>query len=316
MTMNIGLTFLCLITLQLSIAQKTIDNSKTPEHQQIAGTQFFLIPPSGFSAAATFQGFQQVSSGSSIFVMEIPGPISETMKGFTKERFSAQGITLKEKDAITVNGYEGVLLKTEQSAQGVTFSKSILVFGNQQTTYMLNGSSPKENKTLKSAILESMLSVVRDADLKVDPLSAVSFTIDTENTKLRFAKNMSGSLLYSADGKVPTESEDKTFFMVGLSLLNAQPADKKLAVINRVKQLPYEDVVIDPNKAVELEVDGVSGYEAVAEGTHPKTGAKELIYLVMLFSDNGYYILMGTAKTDFEKNLDLFKKLVLTFKRK
>jgi hypothetical protein len=79
--------------------------------------------------------------------------------------------------------------------------------------------------------------------------------------------------------------------------------------------MPYADLELDENKINEIEIDGISGYEIVGEGLD-KNGAKELVYEVMLFTDNGYYIIVGTAKNDFEQNLQLFKKVARTLKRK
>ena len=79
--------------------------------------------------------------------------------------------------------------------------------------------------------------------------------------------------------------------------------------------MPYTELKLDENKINEIEVDGISGYEIVGEALD-KNGAKELVYEVMLFTDNGYYLLVGTTNDDFEANLDLFKKVSRTFKRK
>jgi hypothetical protein len=181
---------------------------------------------------------------------------------------------------------------------------------------MVNGTFPKEVTELEKDIRESMFSVVYESGLTVDPLSAVSFTVDTENTKLKFGKSMTGMLLYTVDGKVPTESNDKTTFIVGLSLANVQTGDKKLTAITRLKRMPYTDLKIDENEISEIEIDGISGYEIVGEGLDKTNGTKEFIYQVMLFTDNGYYIMVGTTKNDFEQNLELFKKVAKTLKRK
>jgi len=160
-----------------------------------------------------------------------------------------------------------------------------------------------------------MYSIAYEADLTIDPLSAVSFSINTENTKLKFAKNMSGSLLYTVDGKVPTGSEDKTSFIAGLSLANIQTIDKKLTAINRIKKLPFTEIKIVEEQILPIEIDGISGYEIVADGFN-ESGVKEMIFQVMLFTDNGYYIMIGTTQNDFQNNLDLFKKVSKTLKRK
>ncbi len=309
------LTLIGLVTIISAFGQGEINNIKTDKHKQIAGTKFFLIPPTGFINATNFQGFQQMNSGASILVMEIPGPFSESTKGFNEQGLKTQGVTLKKKEEIKVNGNQGLFLTTEQFANGTNYSKYILVFGDTKTTFMVNGTFPKEITSFDKDIRESMFSVIYESGLTVDPLSAVPFKVDTENTKLKFGKSMTGMLLYTVDGKVPTESNDKTSFIVGLSLANVQTVDKKLTAINRIKKMPYTDLNLDENRINEIKIDGISGYEVIGEGLD-NNGAKELVYEVMLFTDNGYYIMVGTAKSEFETNLYLFKKIARTLKRK
>ncbi len=310
------LTLIGLFTIISTFGQGEINSTKTDKHKQIAGTKFFLVPPAGFINATNFQGFQQMNSGASILVVEIPGPFSESTKGFNEQGLKTQGVILKKKEAIKVNGNQGFFITTEQFAYGTNYSKYILVFGDTKATYMVNGTFPKEVTELDKDIRESMLSVVYESGLTVDPLSTVSFTVNTENTKLKFGNSMSGMLLYTVDGKVPTESSDKTSFIVGLSLANVQTVDKKLTAITSIKRMPYTDLKIDEKKILEIAIDGISGYEIVSEGLDNSDGTKELVYQVMLFTDNGYYIIIGTTKNDFEQNLELFKKVARTFKRK
>lgn len=298
-----------------SVAQTVVTNTKTGNHKQIPGTKFLLVPPTGFENAANFQGFQQMNTGASILVMEIPGPFSETTKGFNAEGLKSQGVILKQKEEIRMNGNPGLFLTTEQVAHGINYSKYILVFGDAKATYMVNGTFPKEIAELHKGIRESMLTVVYESNLTIDPSAAVSFSIDTDGTKLKFARSMTGTLLYTVDGKVPTESSDKTNFIVGLSLGNAPAIDKKSAAISRIKKLPYKELKLDENDITEIEVDGISGYELVGEGSDTK-GMKELVYEVMLFTENGYYLMVGAARDNFDDNLELFRKLARTFKRK
>lgn len=313
---RLSLTLIALLTTLLAFGQREINNTKTDKHRQVAGTKFLLIPPTGFIPATNFQGFQQMNSGASILVMEIPGPFAESTKGFNEQGLKTQGVVLKKKEEIKVNGNPGLFLTTEQFAYGTNYSKYILVFGDSKATYMVNGTFPKEVIELDKDVRESMLSVVYESELTVNPLNTVPFTVDTENTKLKFAKSMTGMLLYTVDGNVPTESTDKTSFIVGLSLANVQTVDKKLTAINRIKRLPYSEIEIDEDKIHEIEIDGISGYEIVGKGTDKNTGTKELVYQVMLFSDTGYYIIVGTAKNDFEQNLALFETVARTLRRR
>jgi len=310
------LTLIGLLTFSLTFGQRDLNNIKTDKHQQVEGSNFFLIPPPGFVVATNFQGFQQESSGASIMVLEVPGPYAESSKGFTTDGLKSQGVKLIKSEEITVNGYQGLFVTAEQLAYGVNYSKCILVFGDEQNTFMVNGAFPKDVQGLKEDMLESVLSVVYESGLVVDQLSTVPFSLDTRNTKLKFATNMGGSLLYTVDGKAPTAAADKTAFIAGLSISNIQSPDRKLSSLARIRQLPYTGLVIDEDDIDEIEIDGISGYEIHGEGLDKSSGSKELVYQVMLFDSNGYYIMVGSARSDFKQNLDMFKQVARTFKRK
>lgn len=309
-------TLVGLFTTVLTLGQVEINNTITDKHVRIDGTKSFLIPPKGFVGATDFQGFQELNSGSSILVAEMPGPYSESINGFDEQGLLAQGIVLKRKDEIMINGNQGFLLTTEQTAFGTDYLKYILVFGDANATYLISGMSPKDIAEYSIAIRESILSFAHDPELIVDPLATVPFSVDTENTKLVFGKNLTGMLLFTVDGKVPTESTDKTSFVVGRSLGNVQAVDQKLTALNRVNKMPYTDLKIDESQIKEITIDGVSGYEIAGEALDKPNGTKMLVYQVMLFTDNGYYILVGTSKSDYQENLVLFKKVARTFQRK
>lgn len=296
--------------------QKAINNTKTEKHMQIPGTKFFLIPPDGFVSAKDFSGLQQMENGASIIVMDMPAPYSVAVQKFSKQEFKTKGVLVQKTQEMKVNGKQGLFITAEQSSQGINFSKYLLVFGDSKNTYLLNASFPKAFEELDAQIRGSIFSVVYDEGLSVDSLNAVPFSIDTENTKMKFAKNLMGSLMFTADGNVPTRSNDKTNFSVGPSLGPVKINDQKQTAIARIRKFQYKDLKMDEENITEIEIDGISGYEIIAEGIDAKTGVKELAYQVMLFPEEGYYILLGTATEDFEQNLEMFRKLARTFKRK
>jgi hypothetical protein len=293
-----------------------IQNSLTPEHVNIKGTKISVIPPNGWTVASNFNGFQQTGSSSSLMVVEIPGPFEEVSKGLTEEGLKTQGVILDKKRTVTVNGYSGLYVVAKQFAYETMFGKYILVFGNDQTTFIINGMFPRDfEKELGSAVEKSMLSVVYEPNKEINPLKSVNFEIDVSNSKFKFAQMMSNTLLYTADGNVPTKSDDKTTLMVGTSLGKIKMEDEKQYAINRMKQYPSIKN-IESKQINSITIDDISGYEIIANGIDSKTGEPEMIYQIMLFSDNAYYLIVGVANTEFEENIELFKKIGKTFKRK
>lgn len=297
------------------LAQKEYQNTRSSNHKTVAGTPLALIPPDGFAVAQGFQGFQQQESNASIMVSEIPGPFSETTRGFNERDLNAQGVTLKKKEAIRMNGMEGYFIITEQNAYNTPFVKYILTFGDVKSTFIITGMYPKKFKELDDAIVKALYSVVYDPATMVNPVTAVPFKINTNNTKFKFAKLISGSLLYTVDGKVPTESNDKTTFIVGQAFSKIETDDKKLFALNRLSRMPYQ-IDRSQNKVNEVEIDGLHGYEIETKGTGSKSGVINALYQVMLFSEGSYYILFGSAEDEFEANMEVFKQLAKSFEKR
>ena len=299
-----------LLVLFLLLAQIAV--GQTEKLTKIAGTKCSLIPPVGFVAATTFSGFQDVETSSSIMINELPAPYQSLVDGLTADALKTKGMTLVSKQEIDFNGSRATLINITQPANGTTYIKQMLVFGDTKGTVLVNGIYPETSKDIKAKIEEALLSTVYNAAQDDDPAGAATFSIDVNGTDLKLIKYMSGSLLYSVDGKIPT---DKPTLIVGNSLAKIPAQNQKKYAEQRLKKLPGGEL-LSIREIKEIRVDNLEGYEIVANGKS-KDGKPELIYQVMLFNDRGdYYIILGQAQEDFQHNLTTFKKVTKTFKRK
>jgi len=316
--MKLLLLGIFLITSQLGFAQEAITTSLTDEHQQVKGSKLFLIPPESFAVADQFQGFQDFDRSASLLVAVLESPAQALIDAFTKEALKGQGVKVLKREEITLNGMTGLFITGEQIGYGTTFNKYILVFGDNTFTALINGMYPKDDaKDLDELVLKAMKSVVYVDDADTKPLEALNFTIDTEGTKLQFANLFSGNVLYTIDGKVPTESIDKTNFLVGQSLSQSVILDEKMFAINRLKKLPYKEISYQEEDVTKVEVDGLQGYSISARALEPKTGDRRFIYQTLLYDGEGnYFIFLGTSNQNFESNQVLFDQLTKSFRRK
>jgi PsbP-like protein len=279
---------------------------------KVSGTKCSLIPPSGFVAATTFSGFQNTETGVSIMINELPVPYQSLVDGFTADALKTRGMTLISKQTIDFNNSKATLINVTQPANGTTYIKQMLIFGDSKGTVLVNGIYPEASKEIEVKIKDALLSTVYNTSQNDNPLDAATFTIDISDTDFKLIKYMSGSLLYSTDGKIPTEEPT---LIVGNSIAKVPTQNQKKYAEERLKKLPGgEQNVIKEIK--EITIDNISGYEIVADGK-TKDDKSELVYQVMLFNDKGdYYIIVGQAKEEFQKNLETFKKIIKTFKRK
>lgn len=311
---KIILTTIILFGYFTAFGQKKIENQLTDEHQNISGTKISLIPPKGFTDGLNFLGLQQTESGSSIMVLDVPGPYSETSSGITEENMLSKGIEVRKIENLTINGLPAIFVTGTQNAYGNIYTKYIFVFGSENETIIINGVHPKNLKKIGNDVKKSMLSAFYEADKKIDPFVNIDYSIDVTETKLKFAKSVSNSLLFTVDGEVPTTSSDKTNLIVAKSFSPVTQEDKKLFVINRLKQTPIEIERMEYTN--DISIDGISGYEIYAKGKNKETTEIENVYQVILFSDNHYYILLGTTNDETEKSIQEIKKVIKTFKRK
>ena len=297
------LTFLLLGQIAFGQTEKLI---------KVSGTKCSLIPPSGFIAATAFSGFQNAETGASIMINELPAPYQSLVDGFTAEALKSRGMALVKKQTIDFNGSKATLLNLTQSANGTTYIKQMLVFGDTKGTVLVNGIYPEASKEIEAQIKDALLSTVYNISQNDNPLEAATFIIDVKDTDFKLIKYMSGSLLYSTDGKMPTE---KPTLIVGNSIAKISSQNQKKYAEERLKKLPRGELnIIKEIKGINI--DNLKGFEIVASGK-TKDDKAELVYQVMLFNENGdYYIIVGQTKEEFDKYLESFKKIAKTFKRK
>lgn len=278
----------------------------------VPGTKCSLVPPAGFSAATSFAGFQQAETGSTIMVNEIPAPYESIVGGFTAEALKSRGMTLISKDTIRHNGEAATILVVTQPANGTVYFKQMLVFGYPGGTVLVNGIYPESAKHQEAEIKRAVLSTTYTPAANDNPLEAVRFTVDVQGTDFKLAKALQGNLVYTTDGKIPTE---KPSLVVGNSIAKVLPTNQKRYAEERLKKLPRGEFnVIKETR--EITIDNLEGYEIVASGKS-RDGKEELVYQVILFNDSGdYYIILGQAKESFEPNLATFRKIASTFKRR
>ena len=66
------------------------------------------------------------------------------------------------------------------------------------------GIHPKTASSLEPIIKNAILSTQYNPAQEENPLEAAPFSVDVSHTDFKLIKYMSGSLLYSTDGKIPT----------------------------------------------------------------------------------------------------------------
>lgn len=299
--------------------QTTPATENAPKAQPIAitGTKVNLVKPEGFIESTNFPGFQQNTTGATIVVTEFPGAYTDVASGFTVENLKPRGMNLISKEKVSIDSYEGFLIKFTQNANGQDYGKLAVIFGDAKESIFIIASFPVElEKDLSNVLKDSLINAKWDRKKEVDPFADLSFSVNG-NGPLKFAKRLQANLLYSQEGKFPVEVETP-IFVVGKSISEFPTAttDYKVFSEGRLNQ-SAENKNIMILSGEPITIDNLNGYEIVASGNDSATNTPVLIYQVLLFSDKDYFIMQGLAGIKAKDQfLEEFKKIARSFKKK
>ncbi|HRF75479.1 MAG TPA: hypothetical protein PLJ00_11505 [Chitinophagales bacterium] len=279
---------------------------------QVPGTHCSMVPPKGFDKAETFSGFQQPTTGSSIMITELPTNYMVIVNSFTADALAKAGLILINSDTIIFNEITAFTYLIKQKANEVIFNKQVFIFGNDKQAVMVNGMYPENETAVGDIILSSMKSVRYNETTAENGKEAVKFALDPTGTSMIYSGYVSGALMYSQDGKMPTQGSDNAVFTVGSSFASVTIGDTKAYTQSRLKSLPYaEETVIKTINPITI--NNISGYEIVAEGKD-REKKPQLIYFVMLYPDNeSFYIMVGMTSAKYEDYLSDFRKIAQSF---
>lgn len=278
----------------------------------MSGTKVKMEVPNGFVSSKRFSGYESVELVSSITVAEVPIPYTDSI--YTYEAFKKKGMDMTERETINIQGYVASLITVFQASQGIYFKKYILLFGNKSNTIMVTGVFPKEKVNADSLIKNVIYTVEYDETISVDPLENAPFITNVLANGYKLATVAIGTYAFTLDGKIPTETEGKEVILLGNAISKVQVDDYKEYTINRFKLLPYAEKY-EIKETTKVTIDGLDGYEIIAYESKEGEVIK-LIYFVMIYDSSTYYLINGAAVKKLEENLNTFKEIAKSIKRK
>jgi len=302
------------VSIALILLAFTVSTAEAQQAKPVKGTSLIVPKPEGFTDADRFQGYQQEETGSSVMILEIPGPYSEVIKGFVPERMITQGMRLLSKEPAQFGQYKGILVSISQSLYDIEFQKWGAIFGDEKKTYMVMASYQKIMAPKLSPLLKRTVLAARESGQKANPLDALVFEL-TPVGEMKLAKVIGPAMILSRQGIFPDPTGQVPVMIVAPSFeLPIEVRNRKLYAQARMKKFPdITDIVIKLNE--EIAINGLDGYEIIATGK--KSDAEVAVYQVMLFDTKGYYLIYGSIVRDQVKTmLPVFRQTARSFKLK
>jgi hypothetical protein len=247
-------------------------------------------------------------------VVRMSAPFTEVSGGFTAENMKPRGMDLVSATPREVEGLKGVLVYFTMTAGGTKWDKWSLVFGDASRTVMITGTFPSELRpSLAGPVKASLESTRLEAGGAV--AEELPFQI-TGSPKLKPAAAITGSLCYTRDGSVPAKTPEDPFFIAAPSLSKLPVLDPRRYSEARLRETEQTRVT-EVTSHEPITIDGLEGYESLAEATDARSGTALLVYQVMLFDNGFYYLMQGQVGSKLRAEyLPEFQAMARSFRRK
>ncbi|MGL4630455.1 MAG: hypothetical protein ACRCVT_04540 [Leadbetterella sp.] len=294
-----------------AVAQKKVmSNTITQKHQYFKGTKYAMVLPSGFEKA-TFKGFSHKETGSYISFNHFNTSLDIFTKECTFEKFREKGMVLQKEEDVMYIDQPAKLYSLLQIINGKNFNKYILVIEENGNVETVSAVYPEDKPMMQKDVLAAILSTSFQKIKTISPEEDADYSINSSSVDYKFAGSVSGSLIYTQDGNLPTSKEDKTTFSLVASSPNVLILNRKDFAKVRFELLPRGDKYSIKDME-EIEVNGFSGYEITGKGTN-ENGRSTLVYMTILYTTNSYYQFVGLSAEKQEESLKNFKRLTKTF---
>lgn len=291
-------------------------NTLNENYIDIPGTRLSIIPPVGFEFMKQAPQFVEENGHGQIGLFEMTESYFNIVTMYSEEYYEniPESKIISVKD-IYINGYNGRELIIEETGNQ---KKYILLFGDNDFCVAIGGSYYIDfETTLADKIKESALSVVYNPNKKFNATEVLPYEINTSRTKLKLAGATQSYSFYTVGGKEPGSTLDRTELDIGGKRLDGSTQWTEDAVHQNIQDvMNYEGKFgLEIGKSRKVVIDEMNGYETLGYVIMDSDTIK-LIYYLILIDKYDIYGITGRSNMDFSTNIEIFREISKTFKRK
>ena len=258
-----------------------------------------LSQPEGFQVAGDWDGFGQRSTGASILAMRIEAPYEAVVEGFVAETLAARGWTFLSREAVDLAGQAAVLVHFSQPHQGKTYLKWSLITGDSRSSILVTGTVPEIHAATVSGPLKAAVLSARIVSSDQAPERLTAGVKVTPGSALVETPGVSGTLLFTKDGVVPTVSPSDPLFIVAPSMGSTEISDPRAFAEQRLYQTAHTEVETIRSTSA-ITIDGLEGFETLATAFDERSRTPLLLYQVFLVDGRSYVLIQGLVGRELE----------------
>lgn len=310
--------FATALVAAILVAVSQLAWAQDAEPVAVPGTQVVMPAPEGFSLSQRFAGFENLDTGSSILIVEMPAEaFPQLVDGLTPEGLAERGVTETARSEETIGGLPALLISGTQAAGGLTLEKRMLLLGGEITALLTATVLPDAATPQRMAEIEASLRGARLSGVLSDAREALPFAFE-EVAGFRFDRALGGSGALLVEEMPPETAGRPAVFIIANSLgascsqfVGREEAFGR-AVLGQISDFTINEITSDR----EVVIGGLRGVEHVANGTS-ESGAPTTVVQTLLFDGCNYLRSIGMApQREGQPYLPRFRSLAETVRTK
>ncbi|ACL55494.1 hypothetical protein [Methylobacterium nodulans] len=280
------------------------------------GSRFGFEPIQDMQISRRFTGFERPGGGATVSVVELPPQdYAALTASFTAESLKAQGLTVKNREELTLgDNRKGILFTGEQPIEqpgAPTIAKWVLLIADPTVTGLVIGQTLPGAET-DEAMRKMLTSVRVRAALTLDQqVAALPFRV-TETAGFRPVRVLAGnSVLYTAGPKDQMMNLDQPILVLAEAVQPPLPAEQRDAFAKAAlySNQTMKDFAIERSQI--FRQGGADWHELVARATDIPSGMPVVVSQTIRFKPDGYFRAVGVVKAqDRDSVLPRFRQVV------
>lgn len=188
----------------------------------------------------------------------------------------------------------------------------LIVDRGADTCWMISGAYSAKDAAAAQAVLDTLKSAWWPSDDTAQ--QAVSGTllanVKTEETPFRIAGFRQDSLIYTKDGRIPTQDPDQALYVISHVSGAYIPSEKRESFA--------AEHIAEVERGAKLEIisqtqESINGLPAIVTVAYTEGEPQSLIYQAAVFKASRVTMLVGIARRNIPQNLESFHKLTASY---
>lgn len=313
---------LCISCVQVSATEmqhQVYNVEMSPYHSKnLFELPIFMRILHGYEMVKTKFGVADKNKKIEFEACEIKDTFDNVVDFFRSEKMKKEGCSIKADHSFLWNGRKTSLFKVFHNTEGkktsLRIAKWILLTDMGKNTWMISGSYDAKNQKRASDVL-SMIKTIYIAD---DSSLTENMTVSVDSAKYGLSPTAVSNrvLVYTKDGKLPTEAPDQTVFVITKM--------KNKSIFNNTQKIEFVSTQFEAMNGgkkcniistSDVTVDFMTGTEYIATCENSRCTERGVSYMMLLLSGCDIYLLTGMSENNGVENSVLFHNLAMTFKR-